>query len=458
MGSISTALAVVLALASFGCERDTSGLRPYPPITDADVFLDTFGDGVDYQAFLGSKFDAVQIDSNERAFGTTSLRVTVPAPGNPSETYAGGAFTTNEARDLSGYNALTFWAKASVASTLDVAGLGNDNTGTSQYTAEWRNIPLTTSWQRFVIPIPQPDRLSNEAGLFFFAEGDETGSGHTIWFDEVTFATVPNITLVEATMPTRTLTGFVGSSVEIDNTSATFNVNGQQQTIGHMPGYFDFSSSNDGVAVVRYGAIRIVGAGESQVTARLGTADVTGTVTVNASAPPPGPAPTPTHAPADVISLFSDAYNDVPVAQWSTTWDVADVTDLSIQGNAVKAYTSMLFAGIDWATSPDLTIDASQMNYFHIDVWVPSGDQFGVKLVDFGADGIYGFAPDSENELFYNASTTPAFVPGQWVSLDLDLSTFMNGPRGLFSREHMAQLIISGGPTTAYIDNVYFHK
>jgi hypothetical protein len=159
-----------------------------------------------------------------------------------------------------------------------------------------------------------------------------------------------------------------------------------------------------------------------------------------------------------VISLFSDVYNNVPVALWSTTWDLADVTDIKIQGDAVKAYTNLQFAGIDWAPSPDLTIDASQMTHFHMDVWVPAGNQFNVKLVDFGSDGIYGYAPDGENEQTYNASTTPAFVPGEWVSLDLDLSTFMNGPLGLFSREHMAQLIISGGPTTAYIDNVYFHK
>ena len=74
-------------------------------------------------------------------------------------------------RDLSGYNALTFWAKASINATLNVAGLGNDNTGTSRFTAEQSGIAVTPAWTKYIIPIPDAPELDQERGMFYFAEG-----------------------------------------------------------------------------------------------------------------------------------------------------------------------------------------------------------------------------------------------------------------------------------------------
>ena len=153
------AAATLLGLIALGCERDTSGLGPAPPITDPIVFDDGFGSGVIYQAFLGSKLDAVSTDEAEKAAGSASMKVAVPRPGDGSGGYSGGACTTFLARDLSGYNALTFWATASRSASLNVAGLGNDNTGTSRFSAEWKNIPLTTGWRKYVVPIPLPEKL-----------------------------------------------------------------------------------------------------------------------------------------------------------------------------------------------------------------------------------------------------------------------------------------------------------
>ena len=173
---------IVAVLVAGGCSRDTGGWAPVPANTDPVVFDDLFGDKVDYQAFWCSKIDAVSVDSAERFEGTASMKLTVPDPGNACAVqgagwtggeWSGGALTTSLARDLSGYNALTFMAKASRSVTLDVAGLGNDNTGTSLYEASWTGIQLTTNWQKFAIPIPLPTKLGRERGLFFLAEGPE---------------------------------------------------------------------------------------------------------------------------------------------------------------------------------------------------------------------------------------------------------------------------------------------
>jgi hypothetical protein len=103
----------LLVLAAAGCERGTGRLGPALPNADPVVFLDDFGVAVDFQAFLGSKLDAVQISTSVRFQGTAALEISVPAPGASDGGFAGGAFTTFFARELSGYDALTFWAKSS---------------------------------------------------------------------------------------------------------------------------------------------------------------------------------------------------------------------------------------------------------------------------------------------------------------------------------------------------------
>ena len=446
-------LAIPMLLAMTGCGRDSGTLQPAPAVTDPVVFDDDFGSRVDFQAFMGSYLYAVTIDTQEKHDGIASLKVAVPAPGQ----YAGGAFTTNVLRDLSGYNALTFWAKASKASTLNVAGLGNDNTGNSKYTAQWNNIPLTTEWAYYTIPVPLPDKLVLEGGLFFFAEDAEGGEGHTIWFDQVIFKSVASISNPRPVMDSRTLSTFVGAKVNVTGTRTTFAVDGTDQIIEHMPGYLTFASSNDAVAAIVQDEIRAVGDGSATITASLGEIDAAGQLTLLVSPAPTVRAPAPTVPAADVISLFSNVYSDITVDSWSADWpDMADVEDFKIEGDDVKAYTNLVYAGIVFETE---LVDATQMTHFNIDVWVPEGVTFfRVKLVDFGEDGTYGGAPDSERELTFTTSSSPAIVPGSWASLDIPLANFMGGPMGLVSRAHLAQLIISGANITAFVDNVYFRK
>lgn len=162
-------------------------------------------------------------------------------------------------------------------------------------------------------------------------------------------------------------------------------------------------------------------------------------------------APNPTYEAANVISLFSDAYTDVTVDTWRTSWSAAATTleELSVEGNAVKKYSSLGYVGIETTTN---TVDASEMTHFHIDFWSSDATKFKIKLVDFGADGAYGGGDDAEHEL-----TIYSPAQGQWVSYDISLSEFS----GLTTTGNIAQYILSGEPyevTTVWIDNVYFHK
>ena len=176
------------------------------------------------------------------------------------------------------------------------------------------------------------------------------------------------------------------------------------------------------------------------------------------AAPPPAqeptePAPTPGRAADDVISLFSDAYTDATVDTWSASWDQADVEDVAIEGDAVKKYTNLVFAGIEFTSA---TIDATSMTHLHFDFWTPDPTTdpaaFRVKLVDFGADGAFGGGDDTEHEVALTANSDPALATRRWVGYDLALSDMAN----LTARGHLAQLIISGDPNTVFLDNIYF--
>lgn len=160
-------------------------------------------------------------------------------------------------------------------------------------------------------------------------------------------------------------------------------------------------------------------------------------------------APTPTVAASKVISMFSDAYTNVPVDTWRTSWSNATLTDLSISGNATKKYSALNFVGVEATTNP---INATAMTHFHTDVWSSDFTEFKIKLVDFGANGAFGGGDDVEHEI-----TIQSPAKGSWISLDIPLSSFT----GLTTQAHIAQLIYVGAPSgnnTVYLDNVYFHN
>lgn len=449
---LNTALATAVVLGLFACGSSGNSDVVFG---EGQVFLDTLAPGVDYQAFAGSDLTAFSIDAMVAHTGTSSMKIAVPATG-----YAGGAFPSATPRGLTGFNAFCFWVKASKDATLNVAGFGNDNTGNSVYPVELGAIPVTTTWTKVIIPVPVASKLTAETGLFHYAEGSDEGA-YTIWIDDVQFEAlpaadlgtpVPHIATETRPLEIGATTTVTGNSLTIPVTHGGVTADVTVALVGKK--WMTYASSATSVASVdASGVITGVAAGTADITAMLGTTAATGAITVNVSAPqaPTAAAPTPTAPTGDVISLFSNAYTNVTVDTWSASWDSADVADVQIAGNDVRKYTNLVFAGIEFTSA---TIDASSMVAFHLDIWTPIAGTFKVKLVDFGAGGVWGGGDDVEHELTFNATTTPAIVSGSWISLDLPLSSFTN----LTTRGHLAQLIISGTTTPLFVDNVYFHK
>jgi len=457
--SLSLAAALA-ALALPGCFDE-----PPLPEAGASVFGDGFTTGFTPNAFAGSLLTSLSVDGTKAYSGTSSIKLEVPGTGS----FSGGAVLTDTPQDLSATNALVFWATASRAATFDKLGFGlNFDPLPSTYQATLINLPLTTEWVRHAIPIPDAARLTAEHGMLWYADGDATG--YSAWFDEVKFDLLDEAVLnLRPSIATASTTIGVGGTATVGGRTLLYtDLDGADRAVdstdtpgsGPAAAYFTFTSSSPAVATVdAAGVVTGVSNGQAVITARLGTRAAAGALTVNVGnvapqAPTTAP-PAPTLQAADVISLLSKAYTNVAVDTWGTTWSNSgagpNLTEVTIGGDPMKKYTSLLFVGVETTTTP---IDATAMTHFHLDVWTPDATVLKVKLVDFGAGGAFGGGDDTEHELTFNAGSTPALVPGTWLQLDLPLSSFA----GLTTRAHMAQLILSSSTATVFVDNVYFHK
>lgn len=459
--SRNTFLLGLLILVNLGCERDLSEdatLANYS--NNPNVFIDAFSAGLGYGAFGGSKYSAFTVDNETKYQGTAAMRFDVPSEGDPAGTYAGGVFIDGSGRNLTEYDALTFWVKGSQAATLNEVGFGTDF-GLNKYNVILQNVSIGTNWQKVIIPIPDASKLIQEKGLFWYSEGSENALGYTFWIDNVKYEKLGTIAHAQPKILNGNNTSeqtFIGSVTTLSGLTDTFNMaDGSNKTVSIAPSYFTFTSSNPSVATVsELGVVNVIGSGSVVITATLGGVAAQGKLTLT-SLGVFTPAPTPTQAQANVLSIFSDTYTNVPVeyyngyyAPYQTTQGQADI---NINGNKIIKYSQFNFVGIQFAQP---TIDASPMTHFHIDLLVQNatgaGNSIKIALNDYGIDNAYGGGNDTSIQYTY---TNSGLASGSWVSLDIPLSSFT----GTSNRQHMAQIILESlsGITDILVDNIYFY-
>lgn len=452
---ITGLMLLLLIIISVSCTHNTEGLdlATYP--TTADVFIDGFTGDLQYAAFGGSDVKAFDVDNEVTYKGTMSMKVAVPDVNDPKGAYAGGVYYSKTGRDLSGYNCLTFWVKATKSATIDVVGFGND-LGANKYQVTIAGISVNTNWKKYYIPIPDPSKLKSEKGMFFFSEGPEDGLGYTFWIDEVKFEKIGTIAHPQPQILNgidKTSTAFISVNVAMDGFTENFNLpNGTDQVINISSSYYEFNSSNNDVATVNEkGIVSVNGSGNSLITAKLGGVDAKGSLTINSSGEFVH-ATTPTVNAANVISLFSDAYTNVPVDFFNGYWEPYQTTkssDFEVNGDHVLNYTNFNFVGNGFSNP---TIDASLMSHIHFDIFVPkgiSGGQLKITLRDFGANGADGGNDDTNfSQTFTNLTA------GAWNSFNIAI-------KGMANRKKLGMIIyenLSSSLTNFYADNIYFYN
>ena len=115
-------------------------------------------------------------------------------------------------------------------------------------------------------------------------------------------------------------------------------------------------------------------------------------------------------------------------------------------------YSTLNFVGIEFLSRK---VDATAMNYFHMDVYAPFGTNFKVKFVTFTVNN--GFA--GQTELTFDADSDPVFTAGQWSSLDIPLSAFTFQPPQEDPWARIGQLVLSTDDAQlVLLDNLYWHQ
>lgn len=415
------------------------------------VFGDAYTTGVSYVTF-GPNNGPV-IDTAVSHGGTASLRVDVPAS---DPWWTGGQFKADTPYSLAAYNAVTFWAKASRIATLNAVGFGADATQAET------SLPLTTSWAKYVLPIPNATKLTSEKTLFYLADdaGGE-GAAYSIWLDDVQYENLP---AGQVGSPTSAELGWMPVNLSVGDVMTLPTDSSKNKVIFTLPAvtftkvglsYFTLTSSSpEVVAVDNQGQVRGVANGTATITAKLGSVSVTGQADAKVAplAPTTAP-PKPTHPAANVMGILTNGtYTDsIQVANWHPNWgDHTIFTDVLIAGDQMKKYSQLNWAGVDLTKA----YDVSGMTHFRLDVWTPNmATTFSIKLIDFGPDGAYGGGDDFE--CVYTPDLTGRL--SQWVSLDIPLASFTNADKPM---KHLSQLcwVDANGNGLVFIDNIYFHK
>ena len=155
---------------------------------------------------------------------------------------------------------------------------------------------------------------------------------------------------------------------------------------------------------------------------------------------PSSPAPSPSTSEIDVISIYSDSYSNIPNTNFYANWNQStSVSEVDINGNKTLKYSNFNYQGIELGSS----INASQMEYIHIDIWTEDATALNFELISPGPS-ISTHALSISN--------------GNWLSFDIPLTSF----NGQVDIKEIFQAAFndagSGNSPTIYIDNIYFHR
>ena len=475
-------LMLLTMLVAISCERDVSDdAVPATFPTTAEVYTDN-PVGLTDEFFIsfdpadGANPEAFGTDENDTYLGSSSIRIDVPSPDNPNGNFVGGIFIDRgEGRNLTGYDALTFWAKGSLTGNVEF-GFGFDFE-TDTYTTT-TTINLATGWTKYIIPIPDSSKLVQEKGMFFFAAGgvdiiDSTPNGNeigwTFWLDEIRFEKLGTI---GQAMPS-ILNGqdinrdvFNGLEIALSDLSMSFNLpTGENVSVSPSPNYFDFTSSEPGNAEVNVvltpengwqAIVSILSEGESTISATLRNLSAQGSLKVNSSGDFES-APDPTLDASQVLSIYSDFYSNIDglnVGAFNN--DGINIQTQNFGNNEQIVYDNLGFVGLGWNN----TVDVSGFSNIHLDVQLISpGSSFTVELIDFGPDGIdNGFGGSDGTAGGFNASNQ--LIQDEWVGIDIPLNAFTlstgGGGSGNPNLNNIGFVVFVSNGGSFLVDNVYF--
>ena len=426
----------MMMVSVFGFSQPTTN-APTPTHASTDVisiFSDAYTNvATNYNPYWGQ---TGSVTTNYEAVSGSGNNILVYSNFN----YQGTELSTQNASAME-YLHVDVWT--STATVLKVSPI-NNGTGASETLVE---IPLVNGgWSSVDLPKSLFTGMTWDSVFQFKFDGQSGANPSTVYLDNIYFWKSPVNPAADATLSDLKVNGTTvfGFSPAITTYSIQFP---QGTTV--VPQITSVTTSNTNASNSITQATTIPGTATVLVTAQDGTTTKTYTVNYKLSGPSVAAPTPPARLASDVISLFSNAYTNIAVSEWSTSWDDSSVTDIQVQGDDVKKIDFTNFLGIQLGNF----VNASEMTYFHMDYFIDNGTDLVGKVINTKWSN-HANAPTAGETSAFLLNTVPT-TTGTWVSVDVPISSFDNAPQ---IRNALYQLLFISNLGTLYVDNIYLHK
>ena len=408
--------------------NEPSGNAPAPPTRNATDVISIFSDA--YNNIDGANYNP---DWNQSGFESASSTYQPEGSENsvlayPNFNYQGIEF--NSVQDISAMEFLhiDIWTVEGVTPTVSVISLGTE-------------IPHTIgnsdgAWKSVDIPISGITGDLTKAIQFKFDGGN--GSSNAIYIDNLYFYKKETDSEKDATLSDLKVDG--NSLSDFTPNKSTYEV----ELLGGttlVPQITLATTTNASASRIITQASTIPGDATIVVTSEDGSITKTYTISFYIGAPNVNAPTPPARNAVDVISVFSDTYNNISGANYNPDWQQTGFSSANAgfqpegSGNSVLAYPNFNYQGIEFNS----ILDISAMEFLHLDIWTVKGITPTVSVISSG-------------------TAIPKSIPngdGKWQSIEIPVGNIT----GDLTRT--IQLMFNGGDGTSteiYVDNIYFYK
>ena len=401
---------------------------PIPPGRNAVDVISIFSDT--YNNISGANYNP---DWNQNGFSSANAGFQPTGSGNavlayPDFNYQGIEF--NSVLDISAmeFLHLDIWTVKGISPTISVISSG---------TAIPKSIPNGDGkWQSIDIPVGNITGDLTRTIQLMFNEG--IGSPSAIYVDNIYFYKNPAVSGKDATL----------SALKVDGNSVTgFTPNSESYLMPLLGGtaiipQITLATTTDASATtIITQATSIPGEASVEVKSQDGSTSKTYTISYYIGAPNVNAPIPPARNAVDVISVFSDTYDNISGANYNPDWNQSGFGSANIEfqptgsANSVLAYTNFSYQGIELNSTLDLT----PMEYLHVDVWTVNGLNPSVIVISSG------------NEISHTIGNND----GAWKSMDIPVA----GITGDITKAIQIKFIGGNGYSNdIYLDNLYFWK
>ena len=401
---------------------------PIPPGRNAVDVISIFSDT--YNNISGANYNP---DWNQNGFSSANAGFQPTGSGNavlayPDFNYQGIEF--NSVLDISAmeFLHLDIWTVKGISPTISVISSG---------TAIPKSIPNGDGkWQSIEIPVGNITGDLTRTIQLMFNEG--IGSPSAIYVDNIYFYKNPAVSGKDATL----------SALKVDGNSVTgFTPNSESYLMPLLGGttiipQITLATTTDASATtIITQATSIPGEASVEVKSQDGSTSKTYTISYYIGAPNVNAPIPPARNAVDVISVFSDTYDNISGANYNPDWNQSGFGSANIEfqptgsANSVLAYTNFSYQGIELNSTLDLT----PMEYLHVDVWTVNGLNPSVIVISSG------------NEISHTIGNND----GAWKSMDIPVA----GITGDITKAIQIKFIGGNGYSNdIYLDNLYFWK